>query len=193
MPKISSAHRESRRSQILDAFRSAVARDGFHRTSMATVIAESGISTGGVYGHFKSKSELIHAVAQDVLGFATEQLTELAVRPEPATPAEIYRTLLRSALEVNGEQTPFIAVQVWAEIANDERLRAIASENLDRLRGVLTTLVERCQEAGSLPAGDASAMARAIMALLPGYVLQSVVYRDLTPEDFLDGAVALLG
>lgn len=71
MPKISDAQRTARRTQILDAFRVCVAREGFHRTSMAEVIGEAGLS-----------------------------------------PGEIVGSLLRSALQVYGEDTPLIAVQV---------------------------------------------------------------------------------
>jgi len=170
-----------------------VAREGFHRTSMASVIAEAGLSAGAVYGHFRSKTALIHSVAEDVLGFATEQLRELATRPDAATPEEIYRALLVSALQVYGDDTPRVAVQVWAELARDDELRAIATHHLDRLRDVLAALLVRCQEAGTLPAGDPITMARAVLALIPGYALQQVVYRDLTPEDYVAGAVALLG
>lgn len=192
MPKISDARREARRSQILDAFRTCVAREGFHRTSMSAVIAEAGLSAGAVYGHFKSKTALIHAVAGHVLGFATERLRELAISTESATPEEIFRVLLLSALQVYGADTPRVAVQVWAELARDDELRAIATHHLDELRDVLATLVARCQEAGTLPPGDRAKMARAMLALIPGYALQQVVYRDLAPEDYVAGAVALL-
>src|SRR5262245_53007014 len=193
MPKISDARREARRTQILEAFRRCVAREGFHRTSMAAVIHEAGLSAGAVYGHFKSKTALIHAVSQEVLGFATSQLRELADRPGRVTVEEVYGTFLLSALEVYGEVTPSIAVQVWAELGRDDEVRHMAANHLENLREVLAILVTRCQASGTLPPGDPQKMARAVLGLLPGYVLQQVVHRDLSPADYVEGAVALVG
>jgi len=48
MPKVTDAHRESRRRQILDASIECFAREGFHRTSMAQIIAEAGVSAGTI-------------------------------------------------------------------------------------------------------------------------------------------------
>ena len=42
MPKITDAHRESRRDQILDAALACFAERGFQATSMADIIAASG-------------------------------------------------------------------------------------------------------------------------------------------------------
>jgi AcrR family transcriptional regulator len=160
---------------------------------MAMVITQAGLSAGAVYGHFRSKTELIHAVAEDILGSATGRLQELANGPAVAGPDEVYSALLTSALEVHGQDTPRIAVQVWAELARDDDLRDIAGHHLTRLRDVLAALLARCQRAGTLPPGDPSKMARTVLALVPGYALQQVVYQDVTPDDYLLGAGALFG
>ena len=63
MPKVTEAHRESRREQILIAAWKCFSRKGFHSTSMADVIKEAGLSAGAVYLYFRSKDEIIVAVA----------------------------------------------------------------------------------------------------------------------------------
>ena len=50
MPKVSEQHREARRDQIVDAALRCFSRKGFQRTSMADIIAESGLSAGAIYG-----------------------------------------------------------------------------------------------------------------------------------------------
>src|SRR5918993_6093003 len=65
MPRVSEAHRERRREQILDAARRCFIRKGFHQSSMQDVFAESGLSAGAVYRYFKSKDELVAALASD--------------------------------------------------------------------------------------------------------------------------------
>ena len=68
MPKVTDAHRESRREQILIAAWKCFSRNGFHSTSMADVIREAGLSAGAVYLYFRSKDEIIVAVATQVFG-----------------------------------------------------------------------------------------------------------------------------
>jgi len=65
MPRVTNAHRESRRRQILDASIECFAREGFHRTSMAQIIAEAGVSAGTIYLYFTSKEEIVEAIAEE--------------------------------------------------------------------------------------------------------------------------------
>ena len=72
MPKVSDEHRAARRKQIVDAGRHCVADQGFHKTTMSDVIRESGLSAGAVYGYFRSKDEILAAIADDALGNVDE-------------------------------------------------------------------------------------------------------------------------
>src|SRR5215468_392665 len=63
MPRVSEAHLAARRQQILDAARTCFMRNGFHQTSMQDVIAEADLSVGAVYRYFKSKNDLVEAIA----------------------------------------------------------------------------------------------------------------------------------
>lgn len=55
MPKVSDAHLEARREQILDAAEACFSREGFHQTSMQDICREAELSPGAVYRHFSSK------------------------------------------------------------------------------------------------------------------------------------------
>src|SRR5919197_5412070 len=65
MPRVSEAHLERRRRQILDAARVCFIRKGFYETSMQDVFRESGLSAGAVYSYFKSKDDLVKAIATE--------------------------------------------------------------------------------------------------------------------------------
>src|SRR3569833_792948 len=85
MPRVSDDHLERRRQQILDAARRCFLRKGFHLTSMQDVFAESGLSAGAVYRYFKSKNEIITAIATVKRGGAIRLLEEiLLVVPLPS-------------------------------------------------------------------------------------------------------------
>jgi AcrR family transcriptional regulator len=64
VPKVSEAHREQRRTQILDGARRAFATHGFHETTVAQLEDEIGLSRGAIFSYFPSKLELFHALAQ---------------------------------------------------------------------------------------------------------------------------------
>src|SRR5262245_65670139 len=94
MPKVSEEHRAARREQILDAAIRCVGREGFHRTTMSHVIAESGLSAGAVYGYFSGKEDLIKASAGRALSGFAELLHGIAEGPDPVTPAGALRAML---------------------------------------------------------------------------------------------------
>src|SRR6476620_12318205 len=95
MPKITDAHRAARRGQILQAAWKCFARKGFHATSMADVIGEAGLSAGAVYLYFRSKDDIIVAVARQVFAGIEGRLLQFADHRPPPSPAEIAAFLIR--------------------------------------------------------------------------------------------------
>lgn len=61
-PKVSEAHKDTRRREILAAARRVFLAKGFSAAVMQDVIAESGMSRGGVYAYFSSKEDLLWAL-----------------------------------------------------------------------------------------------------------------------------------
>jgi len=49
------------RNQLLDATSRVFARDGYDGTKILDIVREAGLSTGAVYGRFRSKNELLRA------------------------------------------------------------------------------------------------------------------------------------
>ncbi len=120
MPKVSEDHLEQRRQQILDAARRCFGRKGFHRTSMQDVFAESGLSAGAVYRYFKSKDDIVRAIAtegQMIIGGLVEEI----VNEEPLPPlSEVMRRVcerLESLLVEDGSLR--VAPEGWAEAVHN--------------------------------------------------------------------------
>ncbi len=196
MPKVTDAHRAARRDQILAAAARCVAREGFHKTTMAAVIAEAGLSAGAVYGYFKSKNEIIKAIADRALGQAAHHLHDLVEREEPVHPADAVEVFLRQVtapVVEGGVELPRIAVQAWAEAVRDPEVHALAREKMLALRDALESVVLRCRRDGTLPADlDPEQAAQVLFGLLPGFVLQRLILGDVTPESYVQGVRALL-
>src|SRR3954462_1611376 len=64
MPRVTQAHLDARRQQILDAARARFATHGFARTSMTDLVEASGLSVGAIYRYFKGKDEIVAAICE---------------------------------------------------------------------------------------------------------------------------------
>ncbi len=171
MPKVSQEHMERRRQQILAAAKECFTKDGFHGTSMQDIFQASGLSAGAVYRYFPSKHLLIKALAEETL---TSALAPVDVEEKPGDAGEMLKVIARGL--GNGgplAEAGAIAVQVWAEAFRDPEMAAIA-------RDVLGLFLDRIE--GWLPAGAPPEMARLILATLQGFVIQSGIFGDVTPE-----------
>lgn len=191
MPRVSEEHRAARRDQILAAAVQCVAREGFHKTTMSHVIAESGLSAGAVYGYFKGKNEIIKAIADLAIGGLAASLQELAEGPDPVSPTVALETALqhveRLAQSPDGDLTR-VAVQAWAEACRDDEVRELARQRLTDVRGSWERVLRRSQEDGTLkPDLDPAAMAQTMLGLIPGFVLQRLIVGDVTAASYAAG------
>jgi len=76
MPKVSPAHLEARRGQILDGARRCFARWGYEGATVARLEREIGLSRGAIFHYFDSKWELFWALAELDQTRALEAFTE---------------------------------------------------------------------------------------------------------------------
>jgi len=99
MPRVTEQHRAARRSEILAAACRCFARDGFHATSIADIISESGLSAGSVYLYFESKNEIIAAVVEMTLSTADELFAQLLADDATPTPERTVAFALDAVME----------------------------------------------------------------------------------------------
>ena len=64
MPKVSEAHLEARREQILDGARRAFARYGYHGATVAKLEDEIGLSRGAIFNYYPDKWALFLALVR---------------------------------------------------------------------------------------------------------------------------------
>ncbi len=65
MPKVPAEQLAARRAEILDAARRAFARHGYEAATVKVLEAETGLSRGAIFHHFKDKDALFLALAED--------------------------------------------------------------------------------------------------------------------------------
>lgn len=187
MPKVSAEHRAQRREQITSAALRCVARDGFHRTTMADIVGESGLSAGAVYGYFASKTEIIHALVESSMGRVAAEV-EAEVSAHDLGVADTVEQLVRglTSMATTGEtDLTVIAVQAWGEAIRDPEARAIILPRLLQIRGFLAKGARHDIAAGHLPShSDPDLVAKVCLSLMPGFILQRALLGDVDGEEY---------
>jgi len=193
MPKVTDEHIAARRRQILDAALVRFSSQGFHRTPMQAIFDEAGLSPGAVYRYFKSKEEIVQAIASETLGGFIEAI-EVGPGDEPLGPAELLERLL-DAVESVGLLTDRLrmAVQVWGEALHNPEIRDFLVETVATLRARMSADLRDAQRRGALdPSIDPDAAARVLLALAQGYVVQTTWSEQFDRVAFRATAHALL-
>lgn len=196
MPKVTDEHRLARRAQIVAAARHCVLDEGFHKTTMADVIRESGLSAGAVYGYFRSKEEIVAAIAEDALSTVDEVFERILASEEVVTPLMALEKALNHVVEVSerpGGDVTRIAVQAWAEALRNPAIMTTAAGKYLQLRDNFEAVARRAQADGTVdPDTDPRYIAQVMFGLVPGFVLQRLLIGDVTPETYGAGLRALL-
>jgi AcrR family transcriptional regulator len=194
VPKVSAQHVSARRQQILDAARRCFAREGFHRTSMQHILGAAQLSAGAVYLYFRSKDEIIEALAEQ--RHARERELLRARREElPAVEAlaRIAEQLFGALARPEEREERRLGIQVWAEALRNRRIHALVRRGVDEPRKLLVALLERARERGELAEGvDLDAAARVMIALFHGFVLQQAWDPKLRSEPYREVVDVLL-
>jgi AcrR family transcriptional regulator len=181
MPRVSQEHLDARRQQILDAARRCFLRNGFHLTSMQDILSEAGLSAGAVYRYFRSKDDLIVAIAAQAIEGLRDVLQQIFETESPP-PLDVAFTRICLAIQrMDAEHgMPRIAVQVWGEAVRSPELAARLREVVTAIRSLAIQLVRLYQERGEIsPDVPAEEVGPVLLGLLPGFMLQHILFGDV--------------
>lgn len=193
MPRVSEAHLAARRQQIMDAARRCFASNGFHATSMQEIIDASGLSVGAFYRYFKSKEELVSAIATEGVAAIEAGLARLAGEDLPLdTALDQALKVVERGLDPGGVFQ--MGMQVWAESFRNPELAGFVKGLYERLRGHFVELAARAKARGELPAdADPAAVGAVLFGLIPAYGLQRLLTGGPDREAYAGGIRAMLG
>jgi AcrR family transcriptional regulator len=176
MPRVTQAHLDARRRQIIDAARARFATHGFARTSMTDLVEASGLSVGAIYRYFKGKDEIVAAICEQ----ASQAL------PTELTAGSVHEFLQHVRTMAREEDHARLVAQIYAEAAVSPALATLVREQLAALREAVTALLP-----DRAPA-EAARIAEAFVALCDGYRQQLAVRGDLDPAPFTAALVAII-
>jgi TetR/AcrR family transcriptional regulator, transcriptional repressor of aconitase len=195
VPRVDDGYLAARRRQIMDAAIACFARDGFHRTTMQDIVAETGLSAGAIYRYFPAKEDIVAAIA------AEHHAREAAVldgATEATDAGDLLRDLARVSLgrlaDPAEQRWRRVTIQLWGEALRDERVMRIVRSGLDEPIEIIAGLLRRGQQDGSVPAGiDPDSAARVCAAIFQGLVLQQAWDPRLDIDGYIDAVIALIG
>ena len=187
-------HLDARRRQILDAARRCFIRNGFHTTSMQDVLAEAELSVGAVYRYFKSKDDIIAAIAAEALAEVAAAFVADDAEEPPRLDDIVDLVLAVEKPPLAGSpESARLLVQIWSEALRSPELAAQLGEVMAATRGVLGNLVAQHQKRGLLPDDvPAEQVAGVLIAFVDGFMVQRAVHGDADPAAFRNGLRALM-
>jgi AcrR family transcriptional regulator len=91
------ARYDRRRQAVVDACAHVFAERGFHATSVAALLRDTGLTAGGLYHYVASKEELLVLICEELMDPLLEQATQIASSQDAAH--DQLRELVRAWLE----------------------------------------------------------------------------------------------
>jgi TetR/AcrR family transcriptional regulator, transcriptional repressor of aconitase len=175
MPKVSQSYRDARRLEILDAAMVCFSRQGFHRTSMQDIVKESNLSPGAIYNYFKSKDDIIVAIANDRRAVERVLLSEARKQPNVVAVLTRLRDVFFGELPGPKERRRRrLSVQLWAEAQRNPKIRKIVRRGMSSARHLLRAIISEARRKGEISKQiDPDAAARFMIASFQGFVLQT--------------------
>ena len=123
MPKVSEAHKERRREQILEAARRCFARYGYEGATVARLEEETGLSRGAIFNYFASKDALFVELALET----SKRLTGVWLE-------QGFRAVLEA---IANEDADWLSVQFEAtrRVRTDATFRRLIEEREQEIEG----------------------------------------------------------
>lgn len=158
---------------------------------MEDIIRESGLSAGAVYSYFKGKDELILAAVTTSLG-ALRALLEPLLKAEPLpSPVKLTERIMSTIDDFSkreGYDLKRIALLGWSEAQRNENLRVTMRGFYAAFRDLLATAAVRWKQSGLLQEGSSPEdVAKALLAVILGFVVEAAIIGDAGPEDIAAG------
>jgi AcrR family transcriptional regulator len=184
---------EERRTQIVESAIKVFAREGFADARMEDVASESGLSKGLLYWYFKSKEEIIIAIADLLFSGEFRRMEQLSAEGLTAHASldsflDIFIDDLRGMLKV----APVI-YEFYALAFRNTVVRRVMQKYLRRFLAIMQPIIQRGMDNGEFASGDSLQTAIAIGAALEGTLLLWAYAPNMVqPEAQLRAAMALL-
>lgn len=168
------------RAKICDATIACLARHGYHRTSIARVVAAAGVTPGALQHHFPTKEDLIVAAADHLLQGSMDRTRRFAASRGGAAEAlpEFFRSMWKNLMNTDQYRA---LLEILVAARTDRRLHARVTPTLHQWNRAIDGVVVEIFESLGRGNEDVETIMLMTRSLMRGLVLQ---------EGYGDGAAA---
>lgn len=184
-PRVTQAHLDARRIEILTAAFRCFSRKGLHGTTMHEIADEAGLSAGALYRYFDGKEALIEALAEESAARRADALRALEPGGGAEPLADAVANMMAGLDSPEAEVSVRLDVRLWTEALDHPEVRATAREAFASVREPVADYVRAERQAGRIRADvDPDAVGRLVISLLTGLELQRAVDEEVDLDGY---------
>jgi len=174
-----------RRLEILEAAAICFVKRGFHQTSMQEICAQAGMSPGALYRYFKSKAEIIEAIAEQDQRETQEFLAEIQ-RHDSFIEGFIQATMSRINTALKEHYAP-LTIEILAEVTRNPKVAKRFMANDKQMKAFLIRMLKAAIKKGAVNASlKPEATAELLISIIEGIEGRAILnpsfkLRSVTP------------
>jgi AcrR family transcriptional regulator len=162
---------DERRAQIIESALNVFARQGFANARMDDVAAESGLSKGLLYWYFKSKDEIVVAMADLLFGGELRKMQNLPCEGLSASQCVVnFLETFIADMSLMLKVAP-VMYEFYSLAFRNQAVRLVMKKFLRMFVDILEPIVQKGIESGEFSPGNPRQLAVAIGATLEGTLL----------------------
>jgi len=148
---------EETRAELLDAAMKVLLEKGYAGTRVSEIAREAGVSSGAIYNHFASKTELLTAAIEEQ---SPNAISDLMGSGDPATVLDAFATIGRLLPEGRNVLGPTL-LELIATSTRDPEVAAVVGDEFTTKERIAADLVRAAQDANEVDTSlDAEALVR---------------------------------
>ena len=174
VPKI--VNRESRRSEIVEAYLRVVARDGIEQATSRTVAVELGVSSGALWHWFRDFDEVLSGAFRTIFERTNRRIAE-QVGERRGIPALVAMLGEVFPLTKVTSDEALVVVSFWGRVPSHPGLGGFQKESEEAWRRALVGHLAEAQDAGHLRVeAPLAALADVLLVLANGQQVEHVLH-----------------
>ncbi len=178
------------REQILKTAIRLLNEQGFANITLNDVVKESGISKGGVYWHFKNKSEILEALYDYILNGQMQAIE--AALAQPGTASDTLHRIFQPEGTQSDSDLPH-SLELYALALREDSLMKRMKAFFVFCRERIAKVIQQGIDQGEFAPSDADSAAISLISFMEGIMIVGLTV--LTPQEFqyqLDHALELM-
>jgi AcrR family transcriptional regulator len=193
MPKVGEEHKQSRKTQILQAAAECFGDHGFHQTSMRDICEQAEMSTGAVYNYFDGKDDIIETMAEvsrnNIKGLF-QDISETDTRDQAIK--KILQKLSDITIYQKKNNQLNMNIHFWSEALRSEKIKSILEESTHNITSeILGRLRNSSTNENHSKLTDKQVVSLILMAY-QGIVLQLALTDDENEKEYFEPLSTLL-